>query len=124
MKTFRAALSSLLLAGAIAGSFTACSSAYADQKQIARARMGADPRIAIASAPIKSRAPYDVQIIREDGSTLSTYAKGNRYYVLGNDGERYTVHIINPTARRIEAVLSIDGLDAVDGENGDRKSVV
>jgi hypothetical protein len=121
MKTFRAALSSLLLAGAIAGSFTACSSAYADQKQIARARMSADPRIAIAAAPIKLRAPYDVQIIREDGSTLSTYAKGNRYYVLGNDGERYTVHITNPTARRIEAVISIDGLDAVDGENGDLK---
>ena len=119
MKTFRAALCSLLLAGAVAGSFTACSSAYADQKQIARARMGADPRIAIASAPIKSRAPYDVQIIREDGGTLATYAKGNRYYVLGNNGERYTVHVTNPTARRIEAVLSIDGLDAVDGENGD-----
>ncbi|MBP9084633.1 MAG: hypothetical protein KBG15_00885 [Kofleriaceae bacterium] len=121
MKTFRAAISSLLLAGAIAGSFTACSSAYADQKQIARARMGADPRIAISSAPIKLRAPYDVQIIREDGSTLATYAKGNRYYVLGNDGERYTVHVTNPTARRIEAVISIDGLDAVDGENGDLK---
>jgi hypothetical protein len=118
MKTFRAALSSLLMAGAIVGSVAACSSAYADQKQVARARM-TDPRIAIATAPQKLRAPYDVQIIREDGSTLSTYAKGNRYYVLGNNGERYTVHITNPTARRIEAVITVDGLDVVDGENGD-----
>ncbi|HPH64640.1 MAG TPA: hypothetical protein PLF40_02805 [Kofleriaceae bacterium] len=118
MKTFRAALSSLLMAGAIVGSVAACSSAYADQKQVARARM-TDPRIAIAAAPQKLRAPYDVQIIREDGSTLSTYAKGNRYYVLGNNGERYTVHITNPTARRIEAVITVDGLDVVDGENGD-----
>lgn len=79
----------------------------------------AAPHIAIASAPAKVRAPYDVQIMRESGETAPTYSKGDRYYVQGNAGERYIIRIVNPTANRIEAVVSVDGLDVVDGEAGD-----
>jgi hypothetical protein len=35
--------------------------------------------------------------------------------VLGSMGERYRIHLVNPTAARVEAVISIDGLDAIDG---------
>ena len=35
---------------------------------------------------------------------------------MGAIGERYRVRISNPTARRVEAVVSIDGLDAIDGK--------
>ena len=31
-------------------------------------------------------------------------------------GDRYRVRITNPTARRVEAVVSVDGLDAIDGK--------
>jgi hypothetical protein len=31
-------------------------------------------------------------------------------------GQRYQVHIVNPTSERIEAVVSVDGLDAIDGK--------
>jgi hypothetical protein len=79
----------------------------------------ASPHIAIASAPAKVRAPYDVQIMREGGETVPTYAKGDRYYVQGAAGERYIIRIVNPTGNRIEAVVSVDGLDVVDGESGD-----
>lgn len=79
----------------------------------------AAPHIAIANAPAKVRAPYDVQIMRESGETVPTYAKGDRYYVQGNAGERYIIRIVNPTANRIEAVVSVDGLDVVDGDEGD-----
>src|SRR5512143_103140 len=94
----------------------ACSSAYADQ---VAAPMQPGPRIAIDVAPAKIRAPYDVQVIRENGETLPTYAAKDRFYVQGTAGERYTIRISNPTAHRVEAVVSVDGLDAIDGEPGD-----
>jgi hypothetical protein len=75
--------------------------------------------IAIDTAPARLRAPYDVQIVSEDGDTTPTYAFKGRYYAQGNAGERYTIRVTNPTAHRVEAVVSVDGLDVVDGENGD-----
>src|SRR5579862_7347959 len=103
-----------LLAGLLFAA--ACSSAYADQ---VAAPIQPGPRIAIDVAPAKIRAPYDVQIVRENGETLPTYAQRDRFYVQGTAGERYTIHITNPTPNRVEAVVSVDGLDAVDGEAGD-----
>jgi hypothetical protein len=32
-------------------------------------------------------------------------------------GQRYSVRISNPTAKRVEAVISVDGLDAIDGKS-------
>jgi hypothetical protein len=89
-----------------------CSAAYADQ--IA----GPGPRTALAIANAKIRAPYDVQVIREDGETLPTYAQKDRYYVEGNSTERYVIRVTNPTANRVEAVVTVDGLDVIDGEDG------
>ncbi len=94
-----------------------CSSAYADQVE-GPPPGSARTAIAIASAPAKIRAPYDVQIIRENGETLPTYAAKDRYYVQGNPGERYILRITNPTPNRVEAVVTVDGLDVVDGEVG------
>jgi hypothetical protein len=107
-------LASYLFAAGLVG---ACSdtTAYADQV----AAPGTQPQIAIGVSPAKVRAPYDVQIIRENGETLPTYALKDRYYVQGNSGERYTIRITNPTPRRVEAVVSVDGLDVVDGDGGD-----
>jgi hypothetical protein len=96
---------------------TACSSAYADQAKLAQV----GPRIALAVSPDKVRAPYDVQVITESGETAPTYAFKGRYYVQGNDDERYTIRVTNPTGNRVEAVVSVDGLDVVDGEDGDLK---
>ena len=96
-----------------------CSAAYADQPGTANAPAAMGPRIAIASAPEKVRAPYDVQVIRENGEVLPTYAQKDRFYVQGNANERYVIRVTNPTANRVEAVISVDGLDVVDGESGD-----
>jgi hypothetical protein len=96
---------------------TACSSAYADQARLAQV----GPRIALAVSPDKVRAPYDVQVVTESGETAPTYAFKGRYYVQGNDDERYTIRVTNPTGNRVEAVVSVDGLDVVDGEDGDLK---
>ena len=110
MAPARTLLASILFA-------TACSSAYADQPVAGPALPPA--HIALGIAPAKIRAPYDVQIMRENGETLPTYSQKDRFYVQGNANERYIIRITNPTERRIEAVVSVDGLDVIDGENGD-----
>jgi hypothetical protein len=38
-----------------------------------------------------------------------------RRFVLGSPGERYRIRVVNPTGARVEAVVSVDGLDAIDG---------
>jgi hypothetical protein len=60
-----------------------------------------------------------VSILSEGGDTLQTFGRGGRYYLLGDTGERYIIRVSNPTARRIEAVVTVDGLDVIDGEGGD-----
>jgi hypothetical protein len=100
-------------------SAAACTAAYADQPSARQRLAFSSPRTALALAPERVRAPFDVSLLGEDGAALATFAKNGRYYVLGDAGERYTIRITNPTPRRIEAVISVDGLDVIDGEGGD-----
>jgi hypothetical protein len=94
-------LAALLLAG--------CSSAFSDS------------RAAPIAAPlaVSDSGPYGVEILGDDGRPLHTYQHDGRYYVLGDAGARYIVHVTNPTERRVEAVVTVDGLDVIDGEDGD-----
>ena len=115
MVTRRSLLASLLLAPCLLSA--ACSSAYADRAIYGPSLPPA--HIALGIAPPRVRAPYDVQVLRGDGEALPTYALRDRFYIQGNANERYVIRITNPTPRRIEAVVSVDGLDVIDGENGD-----
>lgn len=108
----RSLLASLLLTAA-------CSTAQADQPFGPMPAQPGGTAIAIGIADAKIRAPYDVQVIRENGATLPTYTSRDRFYVQGNASERYIIRVTNPTARRIEAVVTVDGLDVIDGEDGD-----
>ena len=108
-------LRNLLLASFLFAAGCSDTVAYADQVAV----QGNSPQIALAVSPARIRAPYDVQIMRENGETLPTYAQKDRYYVQGNAGERYIIRVVNPTPRRVEAVVTVDGLDVVDGESGD-----
>jgi hypothetical protein len=38
---------------------------------------------------------------------------------MGHTGQRYVIRVLNHGARRIEAVVTVDGRDAIDGKNGD-----
>jgi hypothetical protein len=106
-----------LLAAALAAAISCSVPAHADQPIGPQLPSGA--QIAIGIAPAKVRAPYDVQVIREGGDTLPTYAQKDRFYVQGNAGERYIIRVTNPTPSRVEAIVSVDGLDVIDGEPGD-----
>jgi hypothetical protein len=105
------------VAAGLAAAISCSVPAHADQPVGPQPPAGS--QIAIGIAPAKVRAPYDVQVIREGGETLPTYAHKDRFYVQGNAGERYIIRVTNPTPNRVEAVVSVDGLDVVDGEPGD-----
>ena len=59
-----------------------------------------------------------VHILDENGSPLPSPSFGGRSYVVGSDGQRYTIQIENHTANRFEAVATVDGLDVIDGKGG------
>lgn len=56
-----------------------------------------------------------VSIIDEYGSSLPAYRANGRAFVVGEPGRRYAIRIDNHSPYRFEAVVSVDGLDVVDG---------
>lgn len=53
----------------------------------------------------------------EDGQWLPTWVSGGRTFVEGKPGERYSIILINPSPLRREVVVSVDGLDVMDGQS-------
>jgi hypothetical protein len=72
-----------------------------------------DPRSSPYAPPVLS-VPR-VEVVDDDMRTLPTFMHTGRRFVLGSVGERYSIRVVNPTPVRVEAVVSIDGLDAMDG---------
>lgn len=66
-------------------------------------------------------ASYDMQVL-VDGVPVPTFHQNGETYVLGQLGQRYTLRIRNHSPRRIEAVVSVDGRDVVDGKSADYRS--
>jgi hypothetical protein len=72
-----------------------------------------------ASAELRhQRGGYDVEVL-VDGVPAPTFSHGGESYVLGQLGERYVLRVSNHTGRRVEAVVSVDGRDVVDGKPAD-----
>jgi hypothetical protein len=96
-----------LLSGiALLGVFGAVSVCNAESPWRRRVRQPAPP-------------PYRVTLEALDGSSLPTFRQGDRTYVLGEPGERYNIRVDNPTAERVEVVVTVDGRDSISGELGD-----
>lgn len=71
------------------------------------------------SRPLRSSAAgYEVQVLVE-GSPAPTFWHDGETYVLGHTGDRYTIRVQNHGSRRIEAVVTVDGRDVIDGKTGD-----
>jgi len=51
----------------------------------------------------------------ENGAFLNGFVAGDKNYTVGEAGRRYTIVIRNRTPNRIECVVSVDGLDVIDG---------
>ena len=71
------------------------------------------------SRPVPPPPPYGFSVEDENGNSLSTFVKNGRTYLLGEPGLRYNIRVRNPTGQRVEAVVSVDGRDAMSGEPGD-----
>ena len=54
----------------------------------------------------------------EHGGLLSGFIAGGRNFVIGEAGRRYSIVIRNRTQNRLEIVVSVDGLDVIDGKPG------
>jgi hypothetical protein len=63
--------------------------------------------------------PYRVTLEALDGSGLPTFRHAGSTFVLGETGERYNIRVDNPTGERVEAVVTVDGRDAISGDVGD-----
>lgn len=77
------------------------------------------PRPPVASKPIyvpPSSGPYTLRLVDESHHDLPRFFKEGRAYVMGKVGTRYSIVVSNRSSRRVEVVLSVDGLDAMDGE--------
>lgn len=53
----------------------------------------------------------------ENGGFLSGFVAGEKSYVVGEAGQRYTIVLRNLTPTRLECVVSVDGLDVLDGQS-------
>lgn len=74
---------------------------------------------AAEAAPLRDQSgPYEFQVL-VDGSPAATYNQNGETYVLGHRGARYTLRVQNHSGQRIEAVVSVDGRDVIDGRTGD-----
>jgi hypothetical protein len=69
------------------------------------------------ASPSQASTLADLRVVnRATGQIASTYHHNGRTYVSGNPGDRFAVQIVNRSARRVLAVASVDGVNAVSGE--------
>jgi hypothetical protein len=78
----------------------------------------AAPPHGAAQALRTQKGNYELEVL-VDGAPVRTFAHAGETHVLGHQGDRYVLRIHNHSARRIEAVVTVDGLDVIDGESGD-----
>ncbi len=71
------------------------------------------PTQAAASAATGS---YSVEVVDQWGGRLPTWWHGGRTWVMGEQGQRYRIRVRNRSPQRVEAVISVDGRDAIDGK--------
>ena len=75
---------------------------------------------ASACFPSTARTLVDVSIVdREDGRLLPQYRHGGEHWLPGMPGHRYAVRLANTSGERVLVVLSVDGVNAVTGEDAD-----
>jgi hypothetical protein len=80
-------------------------------------RGGSFVNVAAEAAPAASGL-LTVRLLDETGAPLPTFMDGGRTLVQGEHGSRYVIEVANRSSSRFEAVVSVDGLDVVDGQPG------
>ncbi len=65
-----------------------------------------------------ARGMITVRLIDDNGTPLPTMANAGRNFVMGENGQAYSIELQNRTGNRFEAVVTVDGLDVIDGRAG------
>jgi hypothetical protein len=65
--------------------------------------------------PAPTQSLISVGLQDQSGHFLPGVIVGDRWFVVGEEGRRYSIVVRNKTNLRLEIVLSVDGLDVVDG---------
>ncbi len=82
--------------------------------------LGAALLAALACFPSAARPLVDVTIVdRDEGHLLTQYRHRGERWLAGTPGHRYAVRLANTSGERVLVVLSIDGVNAVTGEDAD-----
>jgi len=76
------------------------------------------PALAAASPLRAENGAYEVQVLI-DGVPSQAYQHNGESFVLGQRGARYTLRVYNRSGQRVEAVVSVDGRDVIDGRTAD-----
>jgi hypothetical protein len=71
-------------------------------------------RVAPPHPPVYRPQVLSVTLEDQLGNTLPTYGG----FALGSYGQRYNVRVHNLTGERLEAVVAVDGRDAISGQSG------
>ena len=71
------------------------------------------------ATPLPARdGQHEIEVL-VDGAPAPSYWHAGESYVLGRSGARYTLRVWNHERVRVEAVVSVDGLDVIDGKPAD-----
>jgi len=60
--------------------------------------------------------PVSIGLKSASGRYLKSYSSGGNRYFVGEDGDRYKIYLKNHVGNRVEVVVSVDGLDVLDGK--------
>ncbi|MDT3501881.1 hypothetical protein [Stenotrophomonas maltophilia] len=70
--------------------------------------------------PMPQDGPVRMTLIdRDRGTELRSHAADGQRWVAGERGHRYAVRLYNDSPRRVLVVLSVDGINAISGEDAD-----
>lgn len=79
------------------------------------------PQLASSQPLRRVSGAYELEVL-VDGLPARSFEQRGESYVLGSEGRRYVLRVHNRSARRVEAVVTVDGLDVIDGKPGDYKN--
>ncbi len=92
---------------------------YNDSTGITAMLHGASPiAFRTESAAVASNGLVTVRLVDSNGSPLPTFATGRDHLAQGEVGQRYMIELVNQSSNRFEAVVTVDGLDVLDGRSG------
>lgn len=88
---------------------------YNDAQGIREMAGALTPRFARPPLPAALSELASVEVRDQSGRLLPGLEVDGQWFVIGEQGRRYSIFVRNRTAFRIEVVLSVDGLDVIDG---------